>query len=111
MPERNRVVPTPQLIVRAILAVVAMLVLVDCEAHMVPRRDFEVSFRNGDVTLAGTLSVPPGSGRPVAVFVSGDGPQDRGDDPSGGDLFRVLADSLVAHGIAEPRHDDRKSVV
>src|SRR3989442_15685899 len=96
-------------IARMILVVVAMLALVDCRARLAPCRDYEVSFRHDDVTLPGTLSIPTGRVRrwPVAVFVSGDGPQDRGDDPAGGNLFRVLADSLVAHGVAVLRHDDR----
>jgi uncharacterized protein len=89
-------------------AVVAAFLLGGCAANSATRRDLEVSFRNGDMTLAGTLSIPGGRKRPpVAVFVSGDGPQDRDANPGGANLFHVLADSLVAHGVAVLRHDDR----
>jgi pimeloyl-ACP methyl ester carboxylesterase len=93
------------LIARTIVVAAAMLVLAACQPRPASRRDLELSFRHGEVTLAGTLSVPEGPVRrwPVAVFVSGDGPQDR---DSGG-LFRVLADTLVANGVAVFRHDDR----
>jgi uncharacterized protein len=74
-----------------------------------PRVDQEVSFRNGNVTLAGTLSLPAaGAGRfPVAVLISGDGPQDRDGAPGTEGLYRALADALVAEGVAVLRHDDR----
>lgn len=89
-------------------AIAAFVLLASCGAGDAYRRDVEVSFQNGDVTLAGTLSIPGGHKRPaVAVFVSGDGPQDRDANPGGADLFRVLADSLVAQGVAVLRHDDR----
>src|SRR5262245_30156398 len=89
-------------------AIAALLLLQGCGASSAPRRDLDVSFRNGDVTLAGTLSVPGGRTRPpVAVFISGDGPQDRDANPGGANLFHVLADSLVAAGVAVLRHDDR----
>lgn len=90
------------------IAVVGLVLLAGCDSRMAPRRDLEVSFRNGDVTLAGTLSIPGDRGRrPVAVFVSGDGPQDRDGNPGGASLLHVLADSLVAQGVAALRHDDR----
>ena len=85
--------------------VVVACIVTGC-VTVAPRRDLEVSIRNGDVTLAGTLSIPGGRSlvSPVAVFVSGDGSQDRN---GGGPLFPALADSLVAHGVAVLRHDDR----
>jgi pimeloyl-ACP methyl ester carboxylesterase len=97
------------LITRMALVVMLATVLVGARAPVSPRRDLDVSVRQGDVTLAGTLSVPQGRAQrwPVAVFVSGDGPQDRDGNPGTGGLFRVLADSLVAHGVAVFRHDDR----
>ena len=91
------------------LAVGAILLSGATCSRSAPRHDLEVGFKNGDVTLAGALSVPEGSirRRPVAVYVSGDGPQDRDGNPGGAGLFRVLAESLVAHGIVVLRHDDR----
>lgn len=44
-----------------------------------PRQE-EVSFRNGSVTLAGTLTLPKTNGPyPVIVIIPGGGPQDRND--------------------------------
>lgn len=60
------------------------------------------------VTLAGTLTVPPGNGRhPAAVLVSGSGPQDRDETVFGHRPFLVLADHLTRIGIAVLRYDDR----
>jgi hypothetical protein len=91
------------------LALGAILLLGATPPHSAPRHNLEVRFSGGDVTLSGTLSVPGGPvrRRAVAVFVSGDGPQDRDGNPGGASLFRVLAESLVAHGIVVLRHDDR----
>jgi pimeloyl-ACP methyl ester carboxylesterase len=45
-------------------------------ATRVPIRQEEVTFKNGDVTLAGTLVIPPSKGkRPALVFTHGSGPQ------------------------------------
>jgi dipeptidyl aminopeptidase/acylaminoacyl peptidase len=42
----------------------------------VPIRQEEVTFKNGDVTLAGTLVIPPSKGKhPAIVFTHGSGPQ------------------------------------
>ena len=77
----------------------------------VPYRVEDVTFENGDVTLAGTLTLPPSEGaHPVVVLVSGTGPQDR-DESFGGDIpiepFRLLADALTREGIGVLRYDDR----
>jgi len=66
----------------------------------------EVSFQNGEVMLAGALTIPKNekSRHPAAVLISGSGPQDR-DGPSG--LHRLIAERLSANGIAVLRHDDR----
>ena len=75
------------------LAVGAIFLLGAAAPRSAPRHDVEVTFSAADVTLSGTLSVPGGPvrRRPVAVFVSGDGPQDRDGNPGGAGLFRVLA--------------------
>ncbi len=70
----------------------------------------EVSFDNQDVgiTLAGTLTLPPGNGPfPGVVLVSGSGPQDRDETVFGHRPFMVLADHLTRAGIAVLRYDDR----
>jgi uncharacterized protein len=77
----------------------------------VPYRVEAVTFGNGEVTLAGTLTVPPGAGpHPAVVLVSGSGPQDR-DETLGGGIaikpFRLLADALTREGLAVLRYDDR----
>jgi uncharacterized protein len=73
----------------------------------------EVSFPGGSegVTLAGTLTLPPGDGpHPGIVLLSGSGPQDR--DESLAPItalkpFAVIADALTRAGIAVLRYDDR----
>ena len=77
----------------------------------VPYRVEEVTFPNGDITLAGTLTLPETPGpHPVVVLVSGSGPQDR-DETLGGGIaikpFRLLADALTRNGVAVLRYDDR----
>ena len=67
----------------------------------------EVSFNNGDITLAGTLSVPDGNGTAV-VFVSGSGKQDRDETLMEHKPFAVLADALARAGISSLRYDDRE---
>lgn len=70
----------------------------------------EVSFAGGgtEVTLAGTLTAPRGSGpHPAVVLISGSGPQDRDEAIMGHRPFLVLADHLTRQGIAVLRYDDR----
>jgi len=62
----------------------------------------------GDVTLAGTLSIPKGEGPfPAAILVTGSGPQDRDQTVFGHKPFLVISDHLTRHGIAVLRYDDR----
>ena len=75
-----------------------------------PYESGEVSFEStaAGVTLAGTLTIPPGSGPyPAVVLVSGSGPQDRDETVFGHKPFLVLADHLTRQGIAVLRYDDR----
>jgi len=70
----------------------------------------EVTFRNdaGDLTIAGTLTVPEGDGPfPCAVMITGSGPQDRDETIFEHRPFLVIADHLARHGIAVLRCDDR----
>ena len=75
----------------------------------VPYRQEDVYFTNGDVRLAGTLTVPEADGPfPAVVMITGSGPQNR-DEQLFPDYkpFRVIADHLTRHGIAVLRYDDR----
>jgi len=70
--------------------------------------DVRVQNANGGVTLAGTLTLPPGPGPfPGVALVSGSGPQDRDEALMGHKPFLVLADHLTREGIAVLRYDDR----
>ncbi|AKA35372.1 alpha/beta hydrolase family protein [Flagellimonas lutaonensis] len=69
-----------------------------------------VSFQNKEdkITIAGTFTRPKGKGKyPVAILISGSGPQDRDETLSGHKPFLVLADHLTRQGIAVLRYDDR----
>ena len=73
-----------------------------------PYREEEVTFANGDVTLAGTLTVPPGAGPfPAVVLLTGSGAQNRDEELFGFRPFRVIADHLTRRGMAVLRYDDR----
>ncbi len=81
-----------------------------------PSKDYEeleIRFESEDLTLAGTLSLPPGAGPwPAAVLISGSGAQDRDENtPGPGGLklgiFRAIADTLTRSGLAVLRYDDR----
>ncbi len=68
----------------------------------------EVTFGHGDISLAGTLTLPEGNGPfPAAVLITGSGPQDRDESLLGHKPFLVLADHLTRAGIAVLRSDDR----
>lgn len=75
-----------------------------------PYREEEVTFRNekAGITLAGTLTLPAGTGpHPAVVLVSGSGPQDRDESLMGHKPFLVLADHLTRAGLVVLRYDDR----
>ncbi|HEY4590287.1 MAG TPA: alpha/beta hydrolase, partial [Thermoanaerobaculia bacterium] len=68
----------------------------------------EVTYKNGGVTLAGTLTIPPGDGPfPAVVLITGSGPQDRDETVMGHKPFLILSDYLSRHGVAVLRADDR----
>jgi len=70
----------------------------------------DVSYRNeaDGVTLAGTLTVPPGDGPfPAALLITGSGGQDRNEEIFQHKPFWVIADYLARRGIAVLRVDDR----
>jgi hypothetical protein len=75
-----------------------------------PYREEEVTYDNKlqNVTLAATLTIPPGKGPyPSVVLITGSGPQDRDESLLGHKPFLVLADYLTRHGIVVLRADDR----
>ena len=71
----------------------------------------EVSFASGDITLAGTLTLPTVDGpHPAIILISGSGAQDRdGANPAlpGYRPMRWLADHLTREGVAVLRFDER----
>ena len=91
-----------------------------------PKRPFpytaeEVSYVSGDsegrggIKLAGTLTIPQGSGQdsgqgsgpfPAVLLLTGSGPQDRDGASYGHQPFLVIADHLSRRGIAVLRVDD-----
>jgi uncharacterized protein len=79
-------------------------------AGPVPYVETEVRFPSsaGHNHLAGTLTVPKGSGPfPAVVLVSGTGHNTRDEDVWGHKVFMVLADALSRNGIAVLRYDKR----
>ena len=75
-----------------------------------PYREEEVTYHNSvqDVTLAATLTIPPGKGPfPGVVLITGSGPQDRDESLMGHKPFLILSDYLTRHGIVVLRADDR----
>jgi pimeloyl-ACP methyl ester carboxylesterase len=69
-----------------------------------------VTFANpqSQVSLAGTLTLPPGPGPfPAAILIAGSGPQDRDETVAGHRPFLVLADHLTRKGLAVLRYDKR----
>lgn len=74
-----------------------------------PYSQEEVSFRNGDAVLKGTLTLPEGYTRetPVLIMVTGSGLQNRDEEIFDHKPFAVIADALAKNGIATLRYDDR----
>jgi uncharacterized protein len=73
-----------------------------------PYTEEEVSYQNGSVRLAGTLTLPPGDGPfPAVLLITGSGAQNRNEELLGHKPFLVLADHLTRAGIAVLRVDDR----
>ena len=73
-----------------------------------PYTEQEVSYTSGVITLAGTLTLPPGEGPfPALLLISGSGAQNRDEEILGHKPFLVLADHLSRAGIAVLRMDDR----
>ncbi|MDD4903772.1 MAG: alpha/beta fold hydrolase [Candidatus Bipolaricaulis sp.] len=73
--------------------------------------DSEIAFSSGDLTLAGTLTLPAdGSGPyPAALLIHGSGPVDRDGNAPGFETnaYRQVAEALAAVGVASLRFDKR----
>ena len=73
-----------------------------------PYAEEEVKVQSGQVTLAGTLTLPRTGGPfPALVMISGSGAQNRDEEVFGFKLFRLIADHLSRDGFAVLRVDDR----
>ncbi len=75
-----------------------------------PYREQSVSFSNSaaKVDLAGTLTLPRGSGPfPSVILIAGSGPHDRDEALAGHRPFLIIADALTRRGIAVLRYDKR----
>lgn len=80
----------------------------DTTKEIKPYIEEEVSFTNGDIKLAGTLSYPSKDGNfPAVVLITGSGAQNRDEEIVGFKLFGKIADYLTRNGIAVLRCDDR----
>ncbi len=73
-----------------------------------PYREEEVTYSNGDVTLAGTLTLPAGGEPfPAMLMITGSGAQNRDEELAGHRPFLVIADAVTRAGVAVLRVDDR----
>ncbi|MCE1164240.1 MAG: alpha/beta fold hydrolase [Bacteroidetes bacterium] len=73
-----------------------------------PYKEEEVTYKNGDITIAGTLTIPSQPGKhPAVVMITGSGPQNRDEEVAGFKIFKFIADRLTRNGIAVLRCDDR----
>jgi uncharacterized protein len=72
--------------------------------------DLEVTYPGGSsgVELAGTLTLPQGTGSfPAVLLIQGSGPGNRDEVVDGRGLFPAIADALVRQGVAVLRFDKR----
>jgi len=75
-----------------------------------PYKEEEVSYDNkaAGITLAATLTTPPGKGPfPAVLLITGSGPHDRDEALMGHKPFLVLADYLTRKGVVVLRADKR----
>ncbi|WP_054814503.1 alpha/beta hydrolase family protein [Nocardia arizonensis] len=73
-----------------------------------PYRSEDVTYRSGDITVAGTLTTPQGPGPfPAVLMITGSGAQNRDEELMGHKPFLLLADTMTRAGYAVLRTDDR----
>ncbi len=71
-------------------------------------RDVRYENKDAGLTLAATLTIPPGDGPfPAVLLICGSGPHDRDETLMGHKPFLVLSDFLTRHGIVTLRADKR----
>ena len=64
----------------------------------------EVTFTNGEITLAGTLTLPDApTKRPAVVLLQGSGPLNRDEEAFGMKPFAIVAEYFARNGIAALR--------
>ncbi|HEY9403073.1 MAG TPA: alpha/beta fold hydrolase [Pyrinomonadaceae bacterium] len=85
-----------KVMLRLVITTTLILVSAGCSY-----RQQELSFRSGDVTLAGTLYIPSGGGaHPAIIFIHGSGPDSR-------EQYRFFADLFARKGITALVYDKR----
>jgi dipeptidyl aminopeptidase/acylaminoacyl peptidase len=68
----------------------------------------EITFANGDMTLAGTLTLPEApTAHPAVILLQGSGPLNRDEEAFGLKPFATIADVFARNGIAVLRYDSR----
>lgn len=73
-----------------------------------PYTEEEVTYTNGEIRLAATLTLPEGPGPfPAVVLLTGSGTQNRDEEIDGHRPFALVADDLARAGVAVLRVDDR----
>ena len=75
-----------------------------------PYTSEDVTFTNDkfNITLAGSLTIPAGTGPfPAVILITGSGAQNRDEELMGHKPFLVIADYLSRNGIVVLRYDDR----
>ena len=75
-----------------------------------PYRTEDITFENktAKIRLAGTLTLPDGTGpHPAIVLISGSGAHNRDEEMNEHKVFFVIADYLTRKGVAVLRYDDR----
>ncbi|WP_433591007.1 alpha/beta hydrolase family protein [Nocardia sp. CA-145437] len=73
-----------------------------------PYKSEDVSYRSGDITIAGTLTEPQSGGPfPAVLLINGSGANDRDEELLGHKPFLLLADTLTRAGYAVLRTDKR----
>ena len=71
-------------------------------------KEEEVIFNNGNIRLAGTLTIPNKDGKhPAVVMITGSGPLNRDEEYMGMKPFKIIADHFTKKGIAVLRYDSR----